>query len=439
MILSFGILVPYPVAVAASGATSASAALSQAVASTQPSAPPNDPQYSVQQAALGTMKSSSKEMATAVAAFRALEGTADTQKAAFATALTDAKVPAGGSATEAQKILATKAKTANKTLTGTVASMKAEQQKANAALKKYTGAAKKFGAGAPDSSAAAQEIAGLQPAVVDNEATVAGNEMNLGEIMKTVGLLAAGAAAGFLGKSLLDSMNKKDEDEKEDEDEEEDEVAEVAATTTTTECGENTVEEDGICVVTSEEDKCFLDDGTEDTTKTRNADGNCVALDTLCETGYTYDSVDKVCEKSNCESGYTENDAGECIADNDTGGDTIDVGDADPIMGDAETEAEEEVVSASKVAKTGISTTSSSGGSSSGLDKSSGASSGRSAASFQSGSGGTSTSGSSYGSGGGGDGEKSDGEGKDAEVQYNALKWKNPKKEKTLRDAVRNK
>jgi len=199
-----------------------------------------------------------------------------------------------------------------------------------------------------------KDAAAMGPKIAQAQAESTAQKGNMDGIIKTLLPLAAGAIGGVLLAGAL----KKDDDKKEDEDEEEDEVAEVAATTTTTECGENTVEENGICVVTSEEDKCFLDDGTEDTTKTRNADGNCVALDTLCETGYTYDSVDKVCEKSNCESGYTENDAGECVA---TGTTEVaaeeELEEVDPITGESARGTLRTSVKSSKVGASGFQVT----------------------------------------------------------------------------------
>jgi len=199
-------------------------------------------------------------------------------------------------------------------------------------------------------------------------------------------------------------------------------------------CGANAVLENGICVVKSDEDKCYLADGTTvDKTKLRNSKGVCVAKNELCEAGYSYNDAQKVCKKSNCQEGFTENASGACVAINNTGGGSIGLPAPDPIFGDTpETEEEATTISNDPSKVRGAASV---GGASSGSSGSS-----RGAASYGSGrDGGSSGSagGSAYASGGGSgaDGKEAS-SGKDAQVQYQPLKWKNPKKTKSLREVI---
>ena len=211
-------------------------------------------------------------------------------------------------------------------------------------------------------------------------------------------------------------------------------------------CPANTTKnEAGVCVVDSVDDTCYAADGkTEDKTKVRDSKGVCVSLSSLCQTGYDYDTVNKVCKKSTCETGFTENASGECIS-NGTGGNTIAVGTPDPIIGeDPAKEGEDEETLAEKLARNKAKTSGSS--SSSGSSSARNAAAAPASASKSSGGSGSSGGGSGAGGSGGsfgggsfaansGGGEKN--EGKDAEVQYQAVKWANPKKGRPLRDVLR--
>ena len=253
--------------------------------------------------------------------------------------------------------------------------------------------------------------------------------------------LAAGALGGFMmGKS------SGGDDEKTDDATEGTPAAAGAAPAAPAEdsCGANAEKNAaGLCVVKSEDDTCYAADGkTEDKSKVRDSKGVCVSTSSLCQTGYDYDTVNKVCKKSSCSSGFSENELGECIS-NGTGGNTIAVGSPDPIVGEDPNKKDEETL-AEKLAKnkaksSGSASTSSTGGSA--RNAAAAASSGKGSGSFQASGGGTGRGGSGGGFGGGGfaaNGGGADGAaGKVSEVQYQPVKWANPKKDRPLRDVLR--
>jgi hypothetical protein len=194
--------------------------------------------------------------------------------------------------------------------------------------------------------------------------------------------------------------------------------------------------------VKSEDDTCYAADGkTEDKSKVRDSKGVCVSTSSLCQTGYDYDTVNKVCKKSTCASGFSENESGECIS-NGTGGDTIAVGSPDPIVGEDPNKDEEtlaEKLAKNKAKTSGSASTSPTGGSA--RNAAAAPSSGKGSGSFQASGGGTGRGGSGGGFGGGGfaaNGGGADGAaGKDSQVQYQPVKWANPKKDRPLRDILR--
>lgn len=283
-------------------------------------------------------------------------------------------------------------------------------------------------------------IAECNKMVADNKGIMSG----LSKAALPLAALAAGAIGGYmLGKSSGD-----DAEESDDGDGEETAAAAGAEPAAAAEdsCGENAEKNAaGLCVVKSEDDTCYAADGkTEDKSKVRDSKGVCVSTSSLCQTGYDYDTVNQVCKKSTCQTGFSENESGECVS-NGTGGNTIAVGTPDPIIGEdpAATEEDKETL-AEKLAKNKAATpgsTSSGGGSSARNAASAPAAAGK-------GSGGFGASGGSSGAGGSGGGfgagsfaaNSAGGEqdaGKDSEVQYQAVKWANPKKGRPLRDVLR--
>ena len=266
-------------------------------------------------------------------------------------------------------------------------------------------------------------------------------------IMDSLGKAAlplAALAAGALGGYMLGKSSGGDDAEDDADDATETAAVEPAAATEDT-CPANTTKDAaGLCVVDSEDDTCYAADGTtEDKTKVRDSKGVCVSTSSLCQTGYDYDTVNKVCKKSTCASGYSENEAGECIS-NGTGGNTIAVGTPDPIIGEDPAKTEDEETLAEKLAKnkaktSGSGSTSSSGGSA--RNAAAAPSSSKGSGSFQSSGGGTGGGGSGSSFSGGGfaaNGGGADGAaGKDSDVQYQPVKWANPKKDRPLRNVLR--
>ena len=396
---------------------------------------------------LKELKTSAKSAAEAAKAYKAAEGAfnAASQNTAAATIFAQGNVNAAKTGAET---LGADTKKAVADLSSANSAKANWMGKAQSAAGRFQTAAKAWNAQTPPpinkidpkvTSKAVEQAGSMTADVAKSQADAAAMKANLGKALVALGALAGLAGLAALGASLLGgSDDKKDEEEDEDEEEEvaEEETEEEEETE---DCGDNATLEDGVCVVTSDDDTCYKDDGTtEDTTKVRNTKGVCVSLDSLCETGYVYNTTDKICKKSTCETGYTENSKGECVKSG-----TIDVGTADPIVGSSDDDASDDTQSAENKATRTAATTSSGSSSSKGA-ASTGSGSGSASRGFSAG-GGSGSSGaggsSAYSAGGGGgDSENEAAEGgKAAEVQYKTLKWSNPKKEKSLRDTLRSK
>jgi hypothetical protein len=292
--------------------------------------------------------------------------------------------------------------------------------------------------GGPDIGQASSLKATCVKHQADNKGIMAG----LSKAALPLAALAAGALGGYL---LGKSSGGDDEGDDDGETETTEPTGVEPAPTTPEACAANsTMDASGVCVVDSPDDTCYAADGTtEDKTKVRDSKGVCVSKSSLCETGYDYDTVNKVCKKSTCASGYSENEAGECV-DNGTGGKTIAVGTPDPIIGEDPAKTEDEETLAEKLAKnkaktSGSGSTSSSGGSA--RNAAAAPSSGKGSGSFQASGGGTGGGGAGSSFAGGGfaaNGGGADGAGgKDTEVQYQPVKWANPKKDRPLRNVLR--
>ncbi|MEO6459578.1 MAG: hypothetical protein ABIO95_03945, partial [Bdellovibrionota bacterium] len=248
----------------------------------------------------------------------------------------------------------------------------------------------------------------------------------LKKVAGPLGMLAAGAALGAGAMALFGG--KKDDkpgDKKGDKPDD--------TTTPTTPAGplaeacpvNTTKNAAGLCIVNTPDHTCYAADGkTEDKTKTRNEKGVCVSLSSLCETDYQYDAVTKVCKKSTCEKGFTENSSGECVATNGTKGGTIAVPTPDPIIGDNPKAADpnaDKVAADKKI--TNDPSKSANAAAMGGTLGGGGSGSGAKTASAGGGSGGASGAGGAagFGAGGFGGGAANGGaatEGKDAQVQY---------------------
>jgi hypothetical protein len=292
-----------------------------------------------------------------------------------------------------------------------------------------------------DSAPAKNLNATCSQMLVENKGIMAG----LSKAALPLAALAAGAIGGYmLGKS---SGGDDGGDSGDDETETTPPAGAEPAAPAEDTCGENAEKNAaGLCVVKSEDDTCYAADGkTEDKSKVRDSKGVCVSTSSLCETGYQYDTVNKVCKKSTCGTGATENEAGECIS-NGTGGGTVAVGTPDPIIGEDLTKTEDEETLAEKLAKNKAKTSGSGSSSSSGAGSARNAaaapSSGKGSGSFQASGGGSGGGGAGAGFSGGsfaanGGGGADGAGGKDAEVQYQPVKWANPKKDRPLRNVLR--
>jgi hypothetical protein len=436
MILSFGMIVPYG---AMATTTASGFDISNALSVQQklkglqcvPSSPMDQNSYATWlsncQGIMKDLQTSSAKVQQSAKAFQAAD--TDAQKAQISANAALKKAEAtriAGNAQGGGQELAASSNAAMTEWNAAAGAKTAAETSANEAVQEFSAHVKAWNSQTPAPQQTIPEnvtadlqkdAASMKADAAQETATAKTQGMNLEGILKTVGLLAAGAALGAGAMALFGNKkdDKKDEknDDEDDDNEGEEETPPVAET-----CPANTVLENGVCVVKSEEDKCYDSNGNEDKTQVRNSDGKCVSINSL----------------SACQTGYTENSKGEC----EKSGGTPNVGVPDPIVGAADA-SEDTQAAANKLNRSGTASTSSlgGGGPSATAPKSSGSSRGFSAGGG-SGGGGASGGASAY-SGGGGfsmNADKAEA-GKGAEVQYQPLKWSNPKKEKSLRDTLK--
>jgi hypothetical protein len=209
-----------------------------------------------------------------------------------------------------------------------------------------------------------------------------------------------------------------------------------------TDCGPNAVSQNGICVVKSENDKCSNEE------EVRDAEGKCVAKANLCKEGFEFDEATETCKKNVCEIGKVENDEGFCVARGDGkpgGSGAIQIGARDPFTGelledDTGSEGGLGADDGSGALAGGATDTGAASSAREGRGNMRGATAGgdRGVSSFQSGASktpGASTFGGNFGAAL----SKGSAEGGEAEVQYQPVKWKNPKQEKELWDVIKSK
>jgi hypothetical protein len=281
--------------------------------------------------------------------------------------------------------------------------------------------AKASSAAANSIKKAASEVKG-QCAV--HSANAKQSAMNWGSILKTAGLLAAGAGLGYMLSSLLGGNGSK---AKGGNDKVDVPNLDEARLDSSVSCPVNTVLKNGICVVDSP------DDAQCEANEELKADGKCYVItdQSRCGNGAKWDTARKVCVLAS------------------DGGKPVNIGDPEAVTsGDGTTAGFASGTDNKKDpfapdGSANLNAASSARGMRNNIDSSGGAPdvrSGRGFASFQAsgdgGPNGSSYRGAGFGGGAGADGKEG---GQDAQNTLNYLKWKNPAQSKSLEERMREK